>query len=399
MDMKTVIKKAFRSFGFEITRYIPNPREDLVSLKPENGCLGIVLLSLLIEPFLLKEGEPLPNTHAHHWRSLQIAKTFLDMGYGIDAIDYRNNTFIPRKRYAFFIAFRTNFERIARRLNEDCIKIVHLDTAHWLFNNSSTFRRGLSLQQRKGVTLKGLRIVETNMAIESADYATISGSQFTINTYSYAKKPIFKIPYSACAVYPRPAVKNYEDCRRSYLWFGSKGFVHKGLDLVLDAFSEMPDYSLYICGPIQEEKDFEQTYYKELYQAPNIHTIGWVDISSQEFTEIINRCVGVVYPSCSEGQAGSVITCMHAGLIPIVSYESGIDINEKFGVVLQDSSSDTIREAVQMISSLPAEKLKQMSYSTWEYARANHTRERFADEYKKVITQILKTHKEMNKPV
>lgn len=397
--MKKIIKRVFRRFGVEITRYVPNPSEDFVSLKPEIGSQGNVLLALWIKPFLLKDGDPLPNTHAHNWRSLQIAKTFLDLGYCVDVIDYLNSEFVPKKKYAFFVSFRTHFERIAQRLNKDCIKIVHLDTAHWLFNNCATFKRGLNVQQRKGITLKGLRIIETNMAIECADYAIISGNRFAIETYSYLQKPLFHIPYPPCAVYPWPEEKDFDSCRKNFLWFGSSGFVHKGLDLVLDVFAEIPDYQLYLCGPIKDENDFEKAYYKELYQTPNIHTIGWVDIESPEFIEVTNKCIGFIYPSCSEGGGGSAITCMHAGLIPIVSYESSVDV-EDFGIILKDSSIEEIKASIQMISSLPAEKIKSMSRKAWEFARAHHTRERTKEEYRKVIEQIVEYHRsDKNKAV
>lgn len=388
--MKKIINKIFRKFGFEIKRYISNPCEDFVSLKPENGCQGNVLLALWIKPFLLKDCEPVPNTHAHNWRSLQMAKTFLDLNYHVDVIDYLNSEFIPKKKYAYFVSFRTNFERISQLLNEDCIKIVHLDTTHWLFNNSASFRRGLNLQQRKGVTLKGLRIVETNMAIEYADYVTISGNQFTIDTYSYIQKPLFNIPYPACAVHPWPEDKDFNSCRKNFLWFGSAGFVHKGLDLVLDVFAKISDYHLYVCGPIQDENDFEKAFYNELYQTPNIHTLGWIDIDGPNFTEVANKCIGLIYPSCSEGGGGSAINCMHAGLIPIVSYESSVDV-EDFGIILKDSSIEEIIDSIQMISSLPAEKLKLMSRKAWEFVRAHHTRERFDEEYKKTISIILES--------
>ena len=34
--------------------------------------------------------------------------------------------------------------------------------------------------------------------------------------------------------------------------------VHKGLDLVLEAFAGMPEYHLTVCGPVAKEKDFER---------------------------------------------------------------------------------------------------------------------------------------------
>lgn len=393
--MKKFIKAFFRKFGIEITRYNPVKFErNFISLKSGNGNEGNVLLSYVIEPFLLKDGEPISNAHTHDWESMQIAGTFLGLGYSVDVIDYRDSIFIPQKDYSFFVGARTNFERIARLLKSNCVKIVHLDTAHWTFNNYASYRRTLELQQRKGITIKeSQRIVEQNLAIEYTDYATILGNQFTIKTYCYAQKPIYRIPVSTCAVYPWSEDRDFDSCRKNFLWFGSSGFVHKGLDLVLDAFSEMPDYHLYICGPIKEEKDFERVYYKELYQTPNIHTLGWVDISSPEFIDIISKCIGLIYPSCAEGQNGGVVNCLHAGLIPIISRETGVDVDPDFGVILSDCSIETIKKTVQEVSSNTPERLKLMSRKAWEFARTNHTRERFTAEYKKVIMKILENSK------
>jgi len=382
--LKKIIKEITAKFGIEISR----TDRRIISLKPDKKCLGNVLLSYIIEPFLLKKDEPLSNSHTNYWESLQIAKTFLGLGYCVDVISYSNKTFVPKKDYSFFISSRTNFQRIAPLLNKDCVKIVHLDTAHWLFNSFAEYQRCLDLQKRKGMTLASFRSVDPNWAIEYADSATILGNSFTISTYHYAQKPIFRIPVPTCTVYPFPENKNYENCRNRFLWLGNRGLVHKGLDLVLEAFAEMPAYHLTVCGPIQKEKDFENVFYEELYQTPNIHTVGWVDVDSPKFLEIANKCVGLIYPSCSEGQSGAVVTCLQAGLIPIISYESGVDVHD-FGIILKDCSIEEIKRSVQMVSNLSVEELKRMARNTWEYARANHTREKYAEEYRETVEKII----------
>ena len=48
--------------------------------------------------------------------------------------------------------------------------------------------------------------------------------------------------------------------------------------------------------------------------------------------------MALVYPSCSEGGGGCVINCMHAGLIPVVSYESSVDISHDCGVIFKENS-------------------------------------------------------------
>src|SRR5262249_606408 len=160
------------------------------------------------------------------------------------------------------------------------------------------------------------------------------------------------VPMSTPVLYPWPKDKDWEACRKRFIWFGNHGFVHKGLDLVLEAFAEMPDYHLIVCGILKYEKEFVEAFYKELYQTPNIHTIGWVDTSSPEFVELGNSCVGTIYPACSEGGSGSVIHCMHAGIIPIISYECGVEVHDDFGVLLRSCSIEEIKESIRMVASL-----------------------------------------------
>jgi glycosyltransferase involved in cell wall biosynthesis len=387
--LKRLTDDLLRMIGIRITRAASGQYERVVSLRPEYTSRETVLLSWNVHPFLQKPGESISSSHTAYWECVQAARTFLELGYAVDIIDSGNQTFQPTKPYAVFFGHWIDFDRIVRLLKEECIKIAYLDTAHWVFNNQATFRRKLELQQRRGVTIVGShRLIEHNLAIEHANYAVFYGNQFTLGTYRYANKPLYRVPISTCALFPWPMHKDHNTCRGNFLWLGSRGFVHKGLDLVLEAFAGMPESHLYVCGPFEKEKDFIRVFYKELYQTPNIHAVGWVDVNGPEFIEIANKCVGLVYPSCSEGQAGTVTTSMHAGLIPIVSYESGVDV-EDCGVVLKDCSIRTIQETVQQISHSPAGRLQHMARNAWEYARANHTREHFAEAFKKIVVAIM----------
>ncbi len=363
----------------------------VVSLNSFSKNQDKVLISYLIDPFILKANQSISNAHTNQWECLQIAKTFLNLGYSVDVISWDNQKFIPKKNYSFFIDIHSNLERIAPFLSQNCVKILHITGAHWLFQNVSEYARLLALQQRRGVTIISRRTVPPSLGIEYADYATILGNQFTINTFSYANKPIYRIPISTAVLYEFPEGKNFDTCRNRFLWFGSSGMVHKGLDLVLEAFAEMPEYHLTVCGPVQNEKDFEKAYYKELYQTYNIHTIGWIDISSTQFIEITKNCVGLIYPSCSEGGGGSVVTCMHAGLIPIVSYESSVDVMD-FGLILKDSSIEQIKNSIKEISSSSSEELQIRARKAWEFARKNHTREKFAEAYENFVNNILRVN-------
>jgi hypothetical protein len=388
--MKKLIQKIIRGLGYDLRRYQANDLETfVVSLSPKSAPKGHVLLSYIVEPYLEENASKKFNNHTHYWESGNIADIFLEMGYMVDVIGYHNITFIPRKDYSIFVGARTNFERLSKLLNKGCLKIVHLDTSHWAFNNHASYNRLLSLVKRRGVAVKGsLRLIEENLGIEYADCATILGNQFTVETYQYAQKPIFRIPISTCGFYPWDDNKDFGACSRNFLWFGSAGAVHRGLDLLLETFSEMPDYHLYICGPIDKEMDFIRAYHREMYETENIHMLGWQDVNSPQFELICGKCIGLIYPTCAEGGGGAVINCMHAGLIPIVSYESSVDIGD-FGVILKESSIAEIKSSVQMLSTLPAGDLKQRAKKSWEFARKHHTREKFSHEFKKAIKIIL----------
>jgi len=363
----------------------------LVSLEPETHPKGYVLLSHVLRAFLLSPGQPIPIEHHHSWVALQMAKTFLDLGYGVDVINFHNMNFWPRRDYAVMVDTRWNLERLASVLNVDCIKVLHIDTAHPLFQNAAEARRLLELQQRRGITLKPWRFEVPHLGIEHADYATMNGNQFSIDTFRYAGKKIFPVPVAAPVLYPWPDTKDWEGCRNHFLWLNSGGLIHKGLDLILEAFIDMPECHLTICGPVDGEQNFKRAYHKELYETPNIHTMGWVNVSSDRFIDLTNRCVGILSASCSESRSGSVIGGMHAGLIPIISYESGVDV-DGFGVVLPRCSVEEIQRAVRRVASLAGVELQGMARSAWESARKHHTRERWAEVYREAIHSIFALH-------
>src|SRR5262249_9903680 len=136
-----------------------------------------VLLSYIIDPFLLEQGQAVSTAHTHDWESLQIASTFLEMGYGVDVISFLNREFVPRKHYSVVIDARHNIERLAPSLPKDCLKIMHIDSAHILFHNHAEAGRLLDLQQRRGITLRPRRWEMPNLCIEHADCATVLGNE------------------------------------------------------------------------------------------------------------------------------------------------------------------------------------------------------------------------------
>ena len=384
----SLLRSELHRIGRKLHHRIRRPYRRIVSLPARGEARGRALISFWLDPFIVKAGEEIPHSHTHYWESRQIGIIFTELGYDVDFIHWTNLEFVPSRGYDVFVDVRLNLERIGPRLGEECLKIQHIETAHHLFHNRAQRQRLADLEARRGVRIKPYKLIAENLAIDTADFGTTTGNQFTIDTYAHAGRRIWRVPISAPYLFPSPADKDFESCRCTFLWFGSGGLVHKGLDLVLEAFAGMPEHRLVVCGPVHVERDFEAHYARELYDTPSIETVGWVDIASEEFRRILRRCAGLVYPSCSEGGGGSVITCLHAGLIPILTYETSVDLHD-FGVLLPEASIDTIRQVVREVSSRPADELRRRAVGAWEHARREHSRERFSRAYRGAIEEIM----------
>lgn len=392
--MKLIAKKILRRLGIKVTWLTRPPATRFVELPaPRQPMLGTVLIAYVVDPFLLPEGCELPSGHTHFIEARLMVEVFHNLGYAVDVVDYRDTSFVPKKSYDILVSSRVCLERYAKLLGLDCLKIFHVTVSHWLCNNAAATARCLDVQRRRGVSLASYRIIDENWALEHADFAIYStGNDWVPDSHAYAGKPFARVPLCTHTVYPSPEGKDFDVVRRTFLWLGSQGFVHKGLDLVLEAFAAMPDFRLIVCGPIHDEPAFERVFERELYHTSNIETVGWVDIASDRFREIAARCVGLVYPSCAEGASGNVLTCMQAGLIPMISYPSCVDMSTGNGVQIEALDVDSVQQAVRTLAAMPAGELSALAMRAWRFARDHHTHERFSEEFRKAVEMALAYH-------
>ena len=358
----------------------------VATLEPPGPTRGNVLLSYILEP-LLERTAP-AHSHTHFFESLCIAETFVQRGYRVDGISWQNDSFVPSDDYRVIIDVRLNLERWSQ-LPPSTIKVAHLDTCHWRVNNSAQEQRLERLRDRRGVALAPRRLIPPNRLIESADRATYLGNDFTCDSYRFAGKPLDRIPVSVPFTYDWLQQRDFERSHNRFVWFGSGGLVHKGLDLVLEVFAKRPDLELVVCGPIERERDFERHYLKELYLTPNISTLGWVDVSSKRFLDIAAGCSALIYPSCAEGGGASALTCMHAGLVPILTREASVDVTQETGVLLKDTELETIEAALDEHAQKRPSDVEATARAAWEWVQAHHSREHFVRDYADYVDRLL----------
>lgn len=360
----------------------------VVTLEPNGPVKGSVLLSYILDPFLLGDPAKIPHGHTHFWESWTIARTYVELGYRVDCVSWTNDRFVPGADYDLVIDVRTNLERWAPRLGESTVKVFHADTAHWSFHNPAQLARLDDLEARRGVRLEAHKLLPEYRGPEVADAVTVLGNAFTQETYRAIGATVLHVPISSPFTYDLPE-RDWATARRNFLWFGSGALVHKGLDRVLEAFVGLPDLHLTVCGPIGRERDFEREYRRELYETPNIHAHGWVDTRPESFVPLARRHGGLVYPSCSEGGGASVYTCLHTGMIPLVNREVSVDVDPAYGMLLDDVSITGLRRAVTDFAARDPRDLGAMSRRAWAFARSHHTKGAFRRAYRRVAERLL----------
>jgi glycosyltransferase involved in cell wall biosynthesis len=225
---------------FSILKRIIHQRKSVVRLVPDKNDRGCVVLSYLTWPFLKGLNEDRMRGHTNAFEVLEMAQSFLELGFRVEICEWDDLEFIPPSDSKIVIDIHQNLERWDPNLPRECIKVLHATGPHWL-SYKVELDRIEGILNRRGMALKPRRQSAPSRAIEVADIVTVLGNDFTIKTFAFARKPAVRIPISSAYALPWPEKRALAEAKRRFLWVGSFGMVQKGLDLVLEAFAQMPE--------------------------------------------------------------------------------------------------------------------------------------------------------------
>jgi glycosyltransferase involved in cell wall biosynthesis len=264
------------------------------------------LLSYIVSPLRSNHLEiPLNNFGI----CVSIVKALNNLGFIVDVIDYTSSDFIPNRKYDLCIYHGgMNIRKVLSILRKET-KIIYFSTgAYWKVHNEKEKERLNKLANRQGVLLQPDRKIahDEDVALKEADGIIALGNHFLGETYSMYSN-VYLINNANFQTLKEITPVETGSRKKNFLFFAGGGNVHKGLDLVIEAFVKV-DANLFICTKI--EKDFYSLYANTIENNKNINNIGWVTINSQVFLEMVEKCAYIISPSCSEGQPSSVITCM-----------------------------------------------------------------------------------------
>jgi glycosyltransferase involved in cell wall biosynthesis len=327
--------------------------------------------------------------HQNIRQTLALSRIIGEFGYDVDVVDYDNYRVGLRKKYDLIIDLHPGANDIYKEFTTpDCKKIAYITGSNPTFSNHAEKERIESLAVRKGVRLDPVRHVEpiNKEAMESCDMVMFMGNEYNLKTFNeFNLKKVFIISNNGYEF-----LKNNDFSKknpRNFLFLGGKGQVHKGLDLLLDVFSKNKDVNLYVCSLYRNEKDFCKLYERELFHSPNIIPVGFVSVGGKKLAAILKSCSYMLLPSCSEGKAGSVLTAMSAGLIPIVTRECGFEDDEVFH--LEYVATDHIERMVVRFSSMDPDWIREKSEKTMELVNTRYSPKNYEDSVRTAMRWLL----------
>lgn len=360
-----------------------------VRLLPETRTNGRVLVSYSSNVYQgLLQGKALDRTHVSALQNFNITRTFLDLGFNVDVFHFEDREYLPQGSYDVIVDIVSNLGRLADSQGPETVKILYPMFAHWTVHNLRSYERHRALAERRGVAISPKRLLAPNDSVERADHILCIGGAFGRGTYAYSRAPVTPVTPMHPHAIDEFIDRDFAACRRNFVWMGGRSAVHKGLDLVLEAFAELPDYGLTVLGKVPEERRFAEVYQKELFGLPNIRVAGWVDTMSDTFRDIVSKAGLMVAPSATEMSCGSVIAGMMNGLVPITTESTDIDM-AGIGFSIETGSVAGVRDAVIRAAETSPAALGELSHAARTASGQRYGGERFIRSFRAAVCGAL----------
>lgn len=346
------------------------------------------LIVYIVYPFLFPQAS---LGHTNQQEAKAMAELLKEYHYNVDIVNTRYADAIDAEGYDFIIGSGMVFEKLCAGKGQETTAIYYLTEASPYFGNVAEMQRLENFWKRNHCRLPYERQNRTCLdlnVLAKADAAISIGNKWTLSTYEGMFPRIYSLNVSGFLSSVQPDFDNDAlEIRKHFMWYGGAGPVHKGLDLCIEAFRKMPDLTLHIVG--EPNAKFYDFYRRDIEEAENIYYYGFLNKDSEEFAEACRVCAYCISPSCSEGQSTSVLTAMHAGMIPVCTVQTGIDLEKCGGTWIDDIEVDAIIELIRNLSNLPPEEVKRRRMEAYEYVGQNHTLECYKENLKRILGDVI----------
>ena len=349
-----------------------------------DNCNRRMLLSYSIYPYKLNLNDA---RHTNVFEILELVAIFNKLGFVVDLVESGDKLALPilkKKSYDLLFGFGDVFFEMAQEL-PSAKTILYMTEHHPDFSEKAEKERIDYYRQRTGNKAKlcrsGLYFKKEHLQYKYDFVITLSESfpfskqyDFIYNIYPTG---IFNPSFTF-------TLKNHDQTKKNFLWLGSQGAIHKGLDILLDVFRERSDVKLYVAG--LNNKDKKKLDMKNI----NVMDVGFLDINSTHFLDIVNQCSFMLLPSCSEGFSTAVCTAMLHGLIPVVMKDAGFNRIAPHAIYLEDYHVDYVDKVITELIHKDILDLQRMSEGAYMFSHEHFVMEKYSADICRILHDILK---------
>lgn len=279
-----------------------------------------------------------PNIKMFNYIGLtySLVKALNENGYVVDIAHYTIN-FTPEKRYDLYVGHGSNCRNVIDALPPEVPIYQYVSGVYWKTFNKESEERYNRFYEGKGGQRPQLFLRSMDERIEGEEYLTEKADVlFTINCprmlASYGDH-VSKFYETGLGAYVdelfelSPEEKKVDNGSQNFIYVGGTGGnIQKGLDLLIEAFSQTPNLHLYIYCKVEEE--IVEHCKKEL-ASPNIHYIyHWRYKPFQYKLKSLMKCLNFsVHAPINIGMGTAFMATLGVGLIP-VGYVDMVDAED-----------------------------------------------------------------------
>lgn len=319
------------------------------------------------------------SMHNIYFQFLAILKKLVDRGFVVDCVE--KDTLQPTVDTSVYQLILDEGDTLAYLPKVDGqTRIFYCTGTKWNRWNEDELRRIDWLRQEYGLFVKPRRQIRPIYSDQAADYILYKGvpeQMWDFNPEAELVQLAMPVEFE-----PKDVVRGFS--QREFAWVGGWGAIHKGLDLVIDAFEKMPDLQLNIFGAIEREEYVMKWLEGKLAANKNLHYHGYADCRSVAFQEILFKCVGNIYPSAGENGCATLAQTAHFGLIPITTATANNQANflgYNITGTKRNEMIDSICESVKTIAAMEDKEIQERAFAVMEFAKKRFTREAFISSF------------------
>jgi hypothetical protein len=307
------------------------------------------------------------------YQSLCIAKAINKSGYLVTVID-RKTKFKIKKNYEMFVgAFNTggfvNFEYILNQLDKKT-KVVALSTgANPKHMKNEFIKREKMFKERNKTSINNVSRF-SNLSFDKIkkkiNYLIYFGYKdgFVENSYANFKN---KFDLQPCISDKIHIKKNLNKVKlKNFIYYSGSGFLHKGLDWIIEYFIKNPNLKLHICS-LNYEKKFLDFY--NISKHKNIKFYGNIKEDSNRARELFSKCGYIISMNCSGGGSAALAVGRRYGLVPVVWKNE--DCNPKACFVISKERFNEIDIIVKKLVNINFNKYLKLSKKNVEISGEN----------------------------